>query len=74
MIGVTTAQLSKSVVRALKGIKKYPREMYNELVLDLVKAAGQKRMSQHDKFIHEVQQSGMKELWDNEKDEAWENA
>jgi Sec-independent protein translocase protein TatA len=71
---VTTVQLNKSVVRALKGIKKYPRETYNELILDLIKAAEQKRASQYDEFIHKVQQSKMKELWDNKEDEVWENA
>jgi hypothetical protein len=29
---------------------------------------------QYDEFIHSIQQAKMKELWDNEEDEAWENA
>ena len=33
-----------------------------------------KRTNQSDKFLHNVQQIKMKELWDNKDDEAWENA
>ncbi|EQB68037.1 MAG: hypothetical protein AMDU5_GPLC00018G0014 [Thermoplasmatales archaeon Gpl] len=32
---VTTIQLDRSVVEALKRIKKYPRETYNETILNL---------------------------------------
>jgi len=27
-----------------------------------------------DKFLCQIQQEKMKELWDNKEDEAWENA
>jgi S-adenosylmethionine:diacylglycerol 3-amino-3-carboxypropyl transferase len=74
MSDVTTVQLSKTVVRALKGIKRYPRETYNDLILDLIKATTRKSSNQYDEFIHNVQQGKMKELWDNKEDEAWENA
>ncbi len=30
--------------------------------------------SQYLEFIHKIQQTKMKELWDNEYDEAWEDA
>jgi hypothetical protein len=71
---VTTVQLNKSVVDALKRIKKYPRETYNELISDLIKMVGQRKKSQYDEFIHRIQQTKMKELWDNEEDEVWEHA
>jgi hypothetical protein len=78
MKDVTTVQLRKSVVRELKAIKKYPRQTYNEIIMDLVNQAkatdARKRRSQYDEFLHSIQQSKMKELWDNEEDEAWENA
>lgn len=67
----TTIQLKKSVVKELKSIKRYPRETYNETISNLIKLAkhpGSGR--QHDEFLHRVQQSKMKELWDNEEDEA----
>ncbi|MFI5422039.1 MAG: hypothetical protein ACHQ1H_13825 [Nitrososphaerales archaeon] len=78
MKDVTTVQLRKSVVRELKAIKKYPRETYNEIIMDLVnqaKTAGNRKGdNQYDRFLHTIQQLKMKELWDNEEDEAWENA
>ena len=75
MKDVTTIQLKKSVVKELKNIKKYPRETYNETISDLIKIAKDSRKRrQYDEFIHKIQQAKMKELWDNEEDEAWEDA
>lgn len=78
MKDTTTVQLRKSVVRELKAIKKYPRQTYNEIITDLVNSVkrvnNQKTSSQYDDFIHAMQQQKMKELWDNEEDEAWEDA
>ena len=75
MKDVTTIQLKKSVVKELKGIKKHPRETYDEVISDLIKMAkGRNKKSQYDEFLHIVQQAKMKELWDNLEDEAWENA
>ena len=72
---ITTIQLKKSVVRELKNIRKYPRETYNETILNLIKTAKNSRnRRQYDEFLHRIQQEKMKELWDNEEDEAWENA
>ena len=28
----------------------------------------------YDEFLHKIQQSKMKELWDNQEDETWEHA
>ena len=65
MKDVTTVQLRKSVVRELKAIKKYPRETYNEIIMDLVnqaKTAGNRKGdNQYDKFLHTIQQLKMKE-------------
>jgi hypothetical protein len=75
MKDATTIQLKKSVVRELQNIKKYPRETYNEIISDLIKTAkDSKKRRQYDEFIHKIQQAKMKELWDNEEDEAWEDA
>ena len=30
--------------------------------------------STYDEFLHKIQQMKMRELWDNEEDEDWENA
>lgn len=74
MKDATTIQLKKSVVKELQSIKKYPRETYNEIISDLIKTAKQRKTSQYDEFIYKIQQSKMKELWDNEEDEAWQHA
>jgi hypothetical protein len=75
MKDVTTIQLKKSVVRKLKAIKKYPRETYDEVISGLIEMAeGSRRESQYDAFIHKIQQPKMRELWDNQEDEAWEDA
>ena len=33
-----------------------------------------KKRNQYDEFLHKIQKSKMKELWDNSLDEEWENA
>jgi predicted nucleic-acid-binding protein len=68
---VTTIQLNKSVVRALKHIKKYPRETYNEVILNLIKTV--EEMKEFDKFVQEAQKAKMKELWGEGDYTAWEN-
>jgi hypothetical protein len=71
MKGTTSIQLKKSVVKELQSIEKYPRETYNEIISDLIKVAkDSKKRRQYDEFIHKIQQAKMKELWDNEEDEA----
>jgi len=71
----TTIQLKKSVVKELKGIRRYPRETYNEIISNLIKLAKEsKNRRQYDEFLHKIQQAKMRELWDNTEDEAWEHA
>jgi predicted nucleic-acid-binding protein len=69
---VTTVQLNKSVVKALKHIKKYPRETYNEVILNLIKNAEETR--EFDRFVQKAQKAKMKELWGEGDYTAWENA
>lgn len=71
----TTIQLKKSVVKELQSIRRYPRETYNETISNLIKMAKEnKTRRQYDEFLHKIQQTKMKELWDNQEDEAWEHA
>ena len=70
MNDVTTVQLNKSVVKALKHIKKYPRETYNEVITELIKTA--ENMAEYDEFLHKAQQAKMKELWGEGDYGAWE--
>lgn len=70
----TTIQLSKSAVGALQEAKVYPRQTYNDLILHLVELAKKvEARNQYDEFLHKIQQPKMKEIWDNKKDEVWEN-
>jgi len=71
----TTIQIDKSIVESLKEIKEYPRQTYNELIRNMIQVfKSMKKRNQYDEFLHKVQQTKMKELWDNEEDDAWENA
>jgi len=74
MTEVTTIQLDKKNLESLKRYKEYPRQSYNELIshmLEIFKSV--KSKNQYDEFLHKIQQQKMKELWDNEKDEVWNN-
>jgi hypothetical protein len=74
MSDVTTVQLDKSVVESLKKVKEYPRQTYNELISRMIETfRNVKTRNQYDEFLHKIQQPKMKELWDNEDDEAWED-
>ena len=70
----TTIQLDKSLVESLKEIREYPRQTYGELIESMIKMMGHiKKKNQYDEFLHKIQQPKMKELWDNNEDEVWEN-
>jgi hypothetical protein len=71
---VTTIQLDKSIVKALKEVREHPRQTYNELILHLIEFTKSVKMrNQYDEFLHKIQQPKMRELWDNKEDEAWED-
>jgi rRNA pseudouridine-1189 N-methylase Emg1 (Nep1/Mra1 family) len=72
---VTTIQLDKSIVNALKAVKEYPRQTYNELIKHMVQIfKNVKKRNQYDEFLHKIQQAKMKELWGTKEDEVWEDA
>ena len=71
----TTIQLDKSLVESLKSIREYPRQTYNELIRNMINVFKTiKKKNQYDEFLHKIQQTKMKELWDNKIDGVWENA
>lgn len=71
----TTIQINKSVLNLLKDIREYPRQTYNDLLCKLIAMfKNAEKKNQYDEFLHKIQQTKMKELWDNKEDEAWENA
>jgi hypothetical protein len=70
----TTVQLNKSVLEELKKIREHPRQTYEELIQKMINAfVALKKRNQYDEFLHKIQQQKMKEIWDNEEDEAWGN-
>ena len=75
MNSVSTIQLNKKVIEQLKKAKEHPRQTYNELLEKMSKIfIVLKQRNQYDEFLHKIQQPKMKELWDNNADEAWNNA
>jgi len=75
MNNFTTIQINKSLVNALKSLREYPRQTYAELIMHMIKVFKHvKKKNQYDEFLHKIQQAKMSELWNNEDDEAWENA
>ena len=74
-MAVTTIQLEKSLVESLKEVREYPRQTYNDLIKDMIQVfKSVKKRNQYDEFLHKIQQPKMKELWDNNEDDEWENA
>ena len=74
MAEVTTIQLDKSILENLKKSKEYPRQSYNELIVHMLEIFKNiKSKNQYDEFLHKIQQQKMRDLWDNEKDEVWNN-
>ncbi len=75
MTAMTTIQLKKETVKRLKAAREYPEQPYNSLIEDMIKVfTAVREGNQYDRFLHQIQQQKMKELWDNKEDEAWENA
>ncbi len=63
------------MINELKKTKEYPRQTYEDLIGKMISLFRRtKEKNQYDEFLHKIQQSKMKELWDNKEDEAWENA
>ena len=68
---VTTIQLERSVVDALKRIKRYPRETYSETILNLIKNAYETR--ELGIFVQKAQDERMKQLWGEGDYSGWEH-
>jgi hypothetical protein len=75
MKGISTIQLDKSLIQKLREAKEYPEQTYNSLLEKMLNIFEQVKKSDHnDKYLYQIQQQKMKELWNNKEDEAWENA
>lgn len=59
----------------LKKLKEYPGETYNELIQRLIQLAiSAKIRNKCEEDIYKLQHAKMRELWNNEYDEEWEDA
>ncbi|MBI2631397.1 hypothetical protein HYW75_00145 [Candidatus Pacearchaeota archaeon] len=68
----STILLNKKVIEKIKEAKEYPKQTYNEILEKMARLftdIKKQRKKQYDQFLHEIQKSKMKELWDNEYDE-----
>ncbi|OGJ17933.1 hypothetical protein A3K73_02540 [Candidatus Pacearchaeota archaeon RBG_13_36_9] len=75
MVEQSTILLDKRLIEMLKKAREHPRQTYNNLIEKMVKLfIDAKQKNQYDEFLHKIQQEKMKEIWDNEEDEVWENA
>ena len=71
----STILIDKEIIEKLKFAKEHPRETYNELLKRMLNVfVNLKTKNQYDEFLHKIQQTKMKELWDNKEDEIWEDA
>lgn len=74
MIEQSTILLRKDIIEILKKAREHPRQTYNELIEKMAKIfLKMKEKNQYDEFLHKIQQPKMRELWNNKKDEAWED-
>jgi len=69
---VTTIQVDRSVVDALKKLKRYRRETYSEVILNLIKNIQETR--ELETFVQKAQEIMMKELWEEGDYSGWELA
>jgi predicted CopG family antitoxin len=71
----STILLRKDVIEMLKKARDHPRETYNEVIEKMARIfIKMKERNQYDEFLHKIQQSKMREIWDNKEDSDWENA
>lgn len=69
---VTTIQVDRSVVDALKKLKRYRRETYSEVILNLIENIQETR--ELETFVQKAQEIKMKELWEEGDYSGWELA
>ena len=69
---VTTIQVDRSVVDALKKLKRYRRETYSEIILNLIENIQEAR--ELETFVQRTQEEKMKELWGDGDYSGWEHA
>ena len=72
---ITTIQIKKETAQLLKANKDHSRESYDDIINKLlIFYENAKTRNQYDEFLHKIQQMKMRELWDNEEDDAWDQS
>jgi len=70
----TTILLDKKIIEMLKKNREHSRQTYNELIEKMIETfSNMKKRNQYDEFLHKIQKSKMKEIWDNKEDDFWES-
>ncbi len=72
--GVTTIQVSRSVVEALNKVKRYDRETYSEVIANLIDfIKGERERREFERFVMAAQKEKMQEVWGTGDYKGWEN-
>lgn len=75
MSKMTTIQIKNETAEQLKTNKAHVRESYDDIIQKLLKFyEHSKTCNQDDEFLHKIHQMKIQELWDNDEDDAWEQA
>jgi len=69
----TTIQIDSELKVMLERLKIHPREPYSDVIARLLSRNSESAEEIH-KTVNKVQKEKMRELWDNEDDEVWNNA
>ena len=68
----TTIQIDSELKGLLEQLKIHPREPYSDVIARLISIKSESA-EEFLKTIDRVQREKMRELWDNEDDEVWNN-
>ena len=65
----STILLDKRLIEMLQKAREHPRQTYNELIGKMLKVVlALRERNQYDEFLHKIQQTKMREIWDNKYD------
>jgi predicted CopG family antitoxin len=68
----TTIQIDTELKALLEQLKVHPREPYSDVIARLISLKSESA-EEFLKTLDKVQKEKMRELWDNEADEVWNN-
>ncbi|TFG18502.1 MAG: hypothetical protein EU530_09185 [Promethearchaeota archaeon] len=68
----TTIQIDEAIKDRLKNLKIHPREPYSDVISRLL-ALYHDSKDDYLKLVQRIQERKMKELWDNEDDQIWDD-